>query len=141
MTLSEPFLDKGSNITADRFFTSKPLAEELLRRRTTYVGTIAKNKREIPPILHNKMVQGQTKLNFVFGGINNKITLQCSQVKQNRKVYLLSTMHHAVNAAAGDQQAANPKSDIQLFYNETKAGVDVIDEMCKGFTTRFRVLR
>ena len=40
MTLSEPFLDKGSNITADRFSTAIPLAEELLRRRTTYVGTI-----------------------------------------------------------------------------------------------------
>ena len=45
-------------------------------------------------------------------------------------------MHHA-SSASGDSN----KSDIQLFYNSTKAGVDVLDEMCKNFSTRCRVLR
>lgn len=136
LNLAGPFLDKGRNITADRFFTSKAIAEELLQRRTTYVGTIARNKREIPPMLHSKMTPGESK--FVFGGTDKKLTLQSSQVKRNRKVYLLSSMHHDLPTSI---ESTSGKSDIQLFYNSTKAGVDVLDEMCKGFSTRSRVLR
>ena len=134
LNLARPFLDKGRNITGDRFFTSFDLAEELLRRQTTYVGTMSKTKREIPPTLHSNLPVSTSK--FVFGGTNKKITLQAYQVKRNRKVYLLSTMHHT-SSASGDSN----KSDIQLFYNSTKAGVDVLDEMCKNFSTRCRVLR
>lgn len=45
-------------------------------------------------------------------------------------------MHHA-SFASGDSN----KSDLQLFYNSTKARVDVLDEMWENFSTRSRVLR
>jgi len=35
-------------ITADHFFTSIPLVRELLAMKTTYTGTLRKNKAEIP---------------------------------------------------------------------------------------------
>ena len=46
-------------------------------------------------------------------------------------------MHHA----ATTDDTEKMKSDIQLFYNMTKPGVDVIDEMCKMYTTRYKVYR
>lgn len=130
MNLAEPFLDSGRNITADRFFGSQALAEDLLARRTTYVGTLASNKRFIPDELRTETQLYESK--FVFGGQNKQITLQSYQVKKKKKVYMLSTMHHdkAINLDV------KSKSDIQLFYNSTKAGVDTADKMCKQYTVR-----
>lgn len=42
---------KGKNVTADNFFTSHSLGQELLRHNLTYVGTVRQNKRCIPPEL------------------------------------------------------------------------------------------
>ncbi|KAK4310879.1 hypothetical protein Pmani_017590 [Petrolisthes manimaculis] len=40
MTLMEPFLDAGRNLTMDNWFTSLPLTRQLYDRNTTCVGTI-----------------------------------------------------------------------------------------------------
>jgi len=56
MQLAEPYLDKGKGITTDNFFTSKALADALLARNTTLVGTIRRERVEIPPKLAKKTV-------------------------------------------------------------------------------------
>lgn len=104
LNLAGPFLGKGRNITGDRFFTSHDLAEELLRRQTTYVGTISKEKHDITPTFHSNLPLSTSK--FIFGGNNYKITLQAYQAKSKH-----------VGSASGDSN----KSDIQLFlqFNES----------------------
>lgn len=133
--LVAPFLDKGLNVTGDRFFTSLELAEELLERKTTYVGTVATNKRHLPPVL----LQPREKFEsvFVFGGTDKKVTQQSHQYSAKKKVFLLSTMHHNV-AIENDTKK---KSEIQLYYNSTKGAVDTGDEMCKHTTTRVATRR
>lgn len=49
LDLASPILGSGRNITADNFFSSYGLAEELLKHNLTYVGTMRKNRGEIPP--------------------------------------------------------------------------------------------
>ena len=48
LKLAEPYLHRGRNITTDNFFTSIPLAKKLLQLKTTLIGTIRSNKRELP---------------------------------------------------------------------------------------------
>lgn len=42
---------KGHNITCDNFFTSYELGQQLLKKNITMVGTVRKNKPELPPAL------------------------------------------------------------------------------------------
>ena len=134
LNLARPFLNSGRNITADRFFSSVDVAISLYEKRTTYVGTLTKNKRDIPPALHVKQENFESK--FVFGGPRKILTLQSQQVKK-KKVYLISSLHHDSKIHEDEKQ----KSEIQIFYNHAKVGVDVLDEMCKRFSTRFKVYR
>ena len=46
--LARPLFNSGRNLTVDNFFTSVPLAQTLLRNGLTLVGTIKKNKGEVP---------------------------------------------------------------------------------------------
>ncbi|XP_064809134.1 piggyBac transposable element-derived protein 4-like [Oncorhynchus masou masou] len=44
-------LPAGHNVTCDNFFTSYELGQRLLERNLTMVGTVRKNKAELPPAL------------------------------------------------------------------------------------------
>lgn len=46
--------NSGRNITCDNLFTSVPLAESILQKKLTMVGTMRKNKGEIPPLFVTK---------------------------------------------------------------------------------------
>ena len=48
MNLMQPFMCKGRNVTTDNFFTSFLLAKELKKKKTSFVGTLKKVRRELP---------------------------------------------------------------------------------------------
>ena len=59
-------LNSGRNVTVDKWYTSYELAKYLLQKNITLVGTISKNKREIPKeFLNNKNHKMHTSL-FAF---------------------------------------------------------------------------
>ncbi|XP_025192177.1 piggyBac transposable element-derived protein 4-like [Melanaphis sacchari] len=47
--LVEPIKNSNRNVTTDNYYTSYSLAENLLQVGLTLVGTMKRNKREIPP--------------------------------------------------------------------------------------------
>ncbi|CAB4057640.1 unnamed protein product [Lepeophtheirus salmonis] len=42
---------RGHNVTCDNFFTSYQLGQQLLKRKITMVGTVRKNKHELPTVM------------------------------------------------------------------------------------------
>lgn len=48
LELLKPLYGFERNVTMDNFFTSIPLAQELQTRNLTLIGTLGKNKSEIP---------------------------------------------------------------------------------------------
>lgn len=54
MRLSQPIHGTGRNLTTDNWFSSFPLADSLLAQNVTLVGTLKKNKKELPPELINQ---------------------------------------------------------------------------------------
>ena len=48
LDLLKPLYGSNRNITVDNFFTSALLAEELRKKKITIIGTLRKNKPEIP---------------------------------------------------------------------------------------------
>lgn len=86
MTLMNKYFNRGYNVTTDNFFTNCELARKLLEKRTSLVGTIRQNRREIPTTpklsLHESV--------FMVSGSMNMVKYQA---KTSKTVILLSTLH------------------------------------------------
>ena len=120
----------GRNITCDNFFTSLSLARQLLSKKLTLVGTMRKNKPELPPEFTK--TRGREVMSTLFGFQKNAmIALYCP--KKNAVVNMLSTMHNQPDV---DENSEKKKPDVILCYNETKSGVDIVDKMVKTYSTK-----
>lgn len=126
----------GRNVTCDNFFTSYDLAKELKRRKMTIVGTIRKNRKEIPPILTDMKKKPIYHSDFVFDH-TLRVALVSYVPKKNRYVTLLSTLHTKKSV----QNTVEKKPDIIHYYNETKGGVDVLDERVGTYRCKRKVNR
>lgn len=117
-------LGVGRNITADNWFTDLRLVHELKAQKLTYVGSIKKNNRALPPSFVNTKSRKQYDSMF---GYNNGNTLVSYIPRKQENVLLLSSLHndHNINSSTNDN-----KPEILKFYNETKGGVDTVDQMC-----------
>ncbi len=112
-----------NTVTCDNFFTSFPLAEELLRRKLTLVGTIRGNKPELPPEL--LQLQQRKILSSVFAF--TKTTMVVSYMpKRGKNVLLLSTKHGEPVVSDGEKR----KPAAILDYNRCKGGVNNLDKVC-----------
>lgn len=117
--LSKPVHNSNRNITYDNWFTSVPLATMMLDTyKLTTVGTMRRDKPEIPAVMLQRERPGQSK--FCFDGSKVMVTYQA---KQSKQVVLLSTTHEKAEINESG------KPDIVEFYNATKGAVDTFDEM------------
>ncbi|KAM9307115.1 piggyBac transposable element-derived protein 4-like [Pholidichthys leucotaenia] len=131
--LTSPWRRSGRNVTADNFFTSIPLAEELLNDGLTYVGTIRSNKPHVPDEMKANNRKEEHSSMF---GFHDQLTLVSYVPPRGKAVLTLSSMHHD-NSVSGDQR----KPDIIVHYNNTKSGVDNLDHLATMHTSRRRINR
>uniref|UniRef100_A0A1Y1K4Z8 PiggyBac transposable element-derived protein domain-containing protein n=1 Tax=Photinus pyralis TaxID=7054 RepID=A0A1Y1K4Z8_PHOPY len=114
------------NITMDNWFSSIPLALDLKRDfKLTMLGTLKKNKREIPPELISVRDRPINSSQFAF---QNNCTLVSYVPKKNKNVLVLSTTHDDDKI---DVDTSKPMMIVD--YNNSKYGVDVVDQMCGSY--------
>lgn len=114
---------QGNTVTCDNFFTSYSLAEELLKRKVALVGTIRKNKPELPPILLQVRQRALFSSIFAFTRTHTAVSYI---PRRGKNVLLLSTKHR--EPAVTDDEKKKPK--IIADYNRCKGGVDNLDKVC-----------
>ena len=121
MDLISKYLGKGYHLTTDNWYTSFPLAHQLLEKKTSFLGTIRKNKRELP--LQFTERNGRGKGTNLYG-YQKEMTLvsYIPDKKVFKNVLLISTLH------TGKQNQAGLPNIIK-DYNVMKCGVDVLDQL------------
>ena len=124
----------GHNITCDNFFTSHKLGQELLKRKLTMVGTIRKNKPELPPQLLTMKNRPVKSSKFVYTADTSLVSYV---PKKGKNVVLMSTLHR--NGRICDQEHQKP--EIIMDYNATKGGVDNLDKLVTAYSCKRRTLR
>lgn len=133
--LLAPYLNKGYCCTTNNFFTTKPLAEYFLSFGTTLIGTVKKNKRWLPSIVHSKM-----ELNKSVFYEDNGYMMVFVQCKPDKSVDVLSTAHDEAKITAGASNTKK-KSNLIQAYNATKCGVDSVDQMTRSYSVKYQSRR
>lgn len=130
--MTEPIHGTNRNVTTDNWFTSVPLADIMLSKQLTIVGTLRKNKKEIPPAFLPNRTKEVKSSEFAF---DNEKTLVSFTPRKGKSVILLSTMHYTKSITE------KGKPEIIDFYNHTKGGVDTFDQMVHTYTTARKTRR
>lgn len=131
--LVEPLKHTNRNVTTDNYYSSFDLAIYLRGIGLTFLGTMKKNKPEIPPqFLPNK----NREVGSSIFGFQDNCTLVSYATKKNRSVILISTMHDRVEI---DEETGKP--EMIMDYNRTKGGVDSVDQKCANYSTKRKTYR
>lgn len=120
---------RGHNITCDNFFTSYNLGQELLKKKLTMVGTVRKNRTELPAELLAIKNRAPQSSKFVF---TDTTALVSYCPKKGKNVLLMSTLHN--NAEISTREDHKPS--MILDYNATKGGVDNLDKVTGTYSTK-----
>ena len=130
LDLSTSIVNTGRNITTDNFFTSYRLAQELMQRRLSLVGTVRSNRKEIPPSMQPD--RSRPACSSVFGFSSDGVTMVSYVPKPRKAVILLSSQHRDTALMDDDKR----KPHIIEYYNQTKAGVDILDKLVRTYSCR-----
>ena len=134
--LTAPISGSGRNITVYNWFTDIDLVQELKEKKLSYVGTLKKNKRQLPPEL---VVSKERKELSSLLGFQKDIMLVSYVPKPKKTVILVSTLRvdKEIDPVSGEQQ----KPYVITFYNARKGGVDTADQMCATYNVARNIKR
>lgn len=133
LRLTRPLYNTNRSVTFDNWFSSIPLLEIMKQKGLTCIGTLRKNRKEIPvEFLPTKRREVGTALY----GFTRDISLLSYTTKINKAVLLVSSSHNHPS-----EDPFTKKPDMIVDYNCTKGGVDSLDEKCAKFTCSRRTRR
>nr|CAH7748238.1 unnamed protein product [Callosobruchus chinensis] len=115
LRLIKPISGTGRNVTFDNWFTSYELLLHLLKyHNLTAVGTLRKNKAQIPP--NFLKTRGREELSSTFGFQEN-ILITSYVPRKNKVVLLMSTFHLTPDIDPRTEDEKKP--EVITFYNCT----------------------
>ncbi|XP_047370499.1 uncharacterized protein LOC124957528 [Vespa velutina] len=135
MKLVKPITNCKRNITTDNFFTTASLAAKSLAERTTLVGTMSANRRELPVLA--KTSKDNLQLLSTMAYKSNDCTLTIYKSKPRKEVVILSTTHKTVKIK--NNRKKTPETII--YYNKTKFGVDIVYQIARKYNVKSKCNR
>lgn len=114
---------RGVTVTVDHVFTSFALAEALLRRKVALLGTVRRNKPELPPELLQLRERAALSSVFAFTRTHTAVSYM---PKQGKNVLLLSTRHREAAVSSGEKRKPLMIKD----YDCCKGAVDNLEKVC-----------
>ena len=138
LKLMEKRLDLGHVLFVDNFYTSVPLAEALLNRKTLLCGTLRKNRKHLP----KKVVSTKLKKGQHIAKRKGRIVVEKWQDK--REVLMLSTYHSGkmVDSQKQTRQGERKrKPESIVSYNKFMCGVDRMDQMMSYYSPLRKTLK
>lgn len=125
MELMAPYLNFGRTVYTDNWYTSVSLAKTLGEHKTHLVGTLRKNRKDIPKDVVNAKLKKEDVL-----AKKNKDNITVLKWKDRRDVLMLSTKHgnemQEVNVRGGKTKN---KPVATIDYNNAKSYIDYADQM------------
>lgn len=129
--LTKPYLNGGYNITADNFFSSMAVVRFLFANKLSYHGTVRMNCRDI--LCPLQLMKDQPLYSSIFFSADSgHVSLTVYKAKRSKNVAIISSAIPRPKVL----QVAKLKPDTITKYNETKCGVDSMDQMTRLYTTR-----
>lgn len=125
---------RGHNVTCDNFFTTHELGQVLLKKKITMVGTVRRNKPELPPALTTTRGRDVFSSKFAF---TQDTTVVSYMPEKNKNVILMSTLHKAAEVSGREDK----KTTIILDYIANKGGVDNFDKVTGTYSCQRRTAR
>jgi len=125
MKLMERYLDVGRTLCTDNYYTSIPLATKLLERKTHLVGTLRRNRKGLPKsVITAKIKRGESV------AAQNETGIVVQKWMDRREVLTLSTKHgDSLIEVSTKSRRLVKKPEMVLFYDQTKQGVDISDQL------------
>lgn len=124
LQLISGYLDAGRILYTDNFYTSIPLAQELLKRKTHLVGTVRKNRKMLPTdvaVARLKVGESIARQN------SDGIVVQ--KWRDRRDVLMMSTKHDDSMMTVSRRNGTVEKPAMVVDYNQNKQGIDVSDQL------------
>ncbi|XP_025194347.1 piggyBac transposable element-derived protein 4-like [Melanaphis sacchari] len=134
LNLCQMYLNANRKITTDNFYTSLPLAYELLKNKTHLTGTLRSNRVRVPGVTDAKLKRGEIV------GKENADGIVIGKWKDKQDVTMLSTRHGIDMIDMGKKNRINEnvvKPEIIISYNKGKAGIDLSDQL-SSYSTAVR---
>ena len=131
-------LDKGHMLFTDNFYTSVPLAKQLLTRKTHLCGTLRRNRKHLP----EAVVTRQLKKGETIARRHGSIVV--SKWKDKRDVLTLSTIHSGRLAKSTKKNRRGEeitKPDCILDYNAHMCGIDHLDQLLSYYSPLRKTLK
>lgn len=127
--LISPISNSSQHITFDNWYYTQELAKSLLHvHKLTVTGTMRKNKPEIPPAY---LQSRGREVGFSLFSFQPYISIVSYVPRKVKVVLVASTLHHdkSIDPSTGHKR----KPEMITFYNSSKEGVDIVDQMCSAY--------
>lgn len=125
LNLARDYFGKGHTMFVDNWYTSLDLAEKLVQEETHLVGTLRKNRKNLPKdVMTAHLKPGE------FSAKENENGITVMKWRDKRDVCLMSTKQSVRFVKKKNRRGIETiKPKIVIDYNKAKAAVDLSDQM------------